>query len=123
MLASGHGQETNQFTEDDVEFSDLGRRGIYAAAVYVLGAFCMEDFLGEIEDRASRDGLEERSAKRSGCARWTAGGGCPYMNCPKKRPHFWGRDSKRRNGRRVRKGDGSSHPAGNGTSGNVQTKR
>lgn len=46
MLASGDGQETNQFTEDDVEFSDLGRRGVYVAAVHAAGAFCVEDFLG-----------------------------------------------------------------------------
>jgi hypothetical protein len=50
VLASGHGQETNQFTEDDVEFSDLGWRGVYAAAVHVLGAFRVEDFLGGIAD-------------------------------------------------------------------------
>ena len=49
VLASGHGQETNQFTEDDVEFYDLGRRGIYAAAVHAAGAFCVEDFL--VRDR------------------------------------------------------------------------
>jgi hypothetical protein len=51
VLASDHGQETNQFTEDDAEFSDLGGRGVYAAAVHVLGAFCMEDFLGGIRRR------------------------------------------------------------------------
>jgi hypothetical protein len=58
VLASGDGQETNQFTEDDVEFSDMGWRSVYAAAVHVLGAFSVAHFLGEIEsqDRAAPDG-------------------------------------------------------------------
>jgi hypothetical protein len=64
-----YGQETNQFTEDDVEFSDLGRRSIYVAAVHVLGAFCVENFLGEIARR------DQEPTKRSGCAQRIAG--CP----------------------------------------------
>ncbi|MFZ1005803.1 MAG: hypothetical protein WAN65_03135 [Candidatus Sulfotelmatobacter sp.] len=80
VLASDYGQETNQFTEDDAEFSDLGRRGVYAAAVHVLGAFRVEDFLDEIESRG----------QEAGCASQTAEGGCPYMNRKKAAP-FWGR--------------------------------
>jgi hypothetical protein len=57
-----HGQETNQFTEDDVEFSDLGWRGIYAAAIHVPGAFCVEDFLGEIARR-------DQEPTKIGCAK------------------------------------------------------
>ena len=68
MLASDDGQETNQFTEDDVEFSDLGWRGFYAVVVHVLGAFRVEDFLGD---------SRESDHKRSGFARWTAGAAVP----------------------------------------------
>jgi hypothetical protein len=45
MLILGHGQKTDQLSEDDPQLPDLGGRRFYAVDLRPAGAFCVENLL------------------------------------------------------------------------------